>query len=615
MCGIAGFNWRDDDLLERMMKALEHRGPDGAGRYSDDRVSLGHNLLSITETVENGAQPVVSEDGSQVLCYNGEIYNYRDLRRELKQSGRRFRTDCDTEVLFQGLRKEGLAFLSRLDGMFSIAWYDRDAGTISLARDRFGVKPLYVSQIGAKLIFASEIKGLLEADVERRLDPMGFANYLHLGYVPGPVTLIKNIRKLRPGEVVTFNRSSGTLIDSYNLVEVVPEPIGTFEPDTFRSIVGESIGRSLMGRRKIGLLLSGGLDSSVILHEAAARATEIETFTTSFDVETDREMFNEDAVCARRLSELYGTRHRELTITKEMFFDNLEDSVTRVEEPRWNQSLPTYDIFAKYLADSGIIVMVGGEGGDEMMTGYDRHAAVYQRFMQYHGNGPLGRFVENLRVKKRLFGGLSPAAVVSNVTASDPICTSLESNLLRPRPLENVHWPDVNACNAQRLVDYLRQSIPVSKFSSDPINNELYLWTQYWLPEEALTRHDKLGMAVGIEARFPWLLKAVADYCFSLPMDQKIDAKVMKKPSRIAYGEVLPDFIVNKRKSGWRSPTDIWANSPLFAKLKKNIISADYYEPTSQLFDFDSVLNEKPMKSVLPTMYFQIWARHFNIVV
>ena len=273
MCAIHGFCWPSEEKINEMLCEAHHRGPDGSDKWISDDITLGHNLLSIVDTVENGKQPFYYED--LILVYNGEIYNYKELQKTLKTS---CKTDTDTEVLIRGIKEHGKEFVYKLDGMFAFACYNKTTKELILARDRNGAKPLYWGKVGGKFAFSSEIKSLLKLGFERKVDKEGLGHYYKQGYNSGYLTLFKGIRKFVPGEVMTYNvatdKTDSVNInnlpipgqDIWNHMKLSDEPFRV--PEDFNVLIKqrlhESVMMSLMGRREIGLFLSGGIDSTSI---------------------------------------------------------------------------------------------------------------------------------------------------------------------------------------------------------------------------------------------------------------------------------------------------------------------------------------------------------------
>lgn len=518
MCGIHGFTWADrSGQMAAMTVAALHRGPDGNGVWGDHHVTLGHNLLALTEKPELSKQPWVH--GGKVLVFNGEVYNYRDLCQFLSTPPV---TDSDTEVVAMGLAEHGPSFLDRLDGMFALAFYDPAAGSLLLARDANGAKPLYYGDRPGGLAFSSEIRSLLALGFDRKVSKDGFRHYYHAGLVAGPLTMFDGIRKLVPGQVVEIDLATGVR-RSRNLNSRPPVPFAGNPadlPEMVRQGLRQSVRQTLGGRRAVGLLLSGGMDSSAILHESSRwSGIRPRTFSTRFDLPHPNCDNNADADAAIRLARVYHTTHADVTIGENEWVRDFDAAVLAMEEPRQGKSFSAYYATYRFMRKSGVVVVLTGDGGDELLAGYKHHLAPSFRLR-----------MDALRGDRR--------------TLPDP------SLLLTG----GEQWA------------YLDAWLPKGGLTGDQLNDALYTECLHTLSEDFLIRSDKLGMAFGMEARFPFLGRGLVDLVRSVPGGMKIGPQLRpggwdlnNKPlMRRAYTGLLPKFVTGKPKSGWRAPTDDW---------------------------------------------------------
>ena len=461
MCGIYGFNHLDENRMKSMLRASAYRGPDGDGIYSDKSITLGHNLLAITEDPLSSKQPWVLDD-RWVLCFNGEIYNYLELKSNLEKSGETFTTESDTEILAKGLRRYGKDFIHKLDGMYAIAWYDKHQGTLVLARDAAGAKPLYTYIKDDKLVFSSSIKSINAAGINlvmRESDLQRAATGVYpTGFRSGTSTLLKDIHKLYPGQIIKY-RLVGLhkVIDEHTHKEfsVVDSPV---DYEEFRHNISESVKMCLMGRRPIGLYLSGGLDSSTILHELVQYQNKPKTFTTRFDTDESRSGVNanSDANVAKKLSEHYKTNHTELLVTERDYIEAFEDTVWALEEPFANKSTPAYYALNKTVSENGIVVTLSGDGGDEIFTGYKRHLGIY--------------------------------------------CKSPEEKA------------NLQKCFITKWSEFKGSWFPAECLSDDYLNTVMYKECLCRVAEDFLIRNDKLGMNFSMEARFPLTTQKIREW-------------------------------------------------------------------------------------------------------
>ena len=503
MCAIHGIVDVKPELMMKMVKTAHHRGPDGNSIFKDDYITLGHNLLSIVGKVEDGKQPYEHENC--VLVYNGEIYNYKDLEHNSKN---------DTEALAKGLKNEGWEFLKKCDGMFALAFYNKTTKELILARDTNGTKPLYYGYINDKLYFSSEIKSLLECGFERKICKKALGLYYNQGYVPGYLTMFEGIKKLVPGQVLVNDKS-------YNLLDYKLDVIDNLDIDHVKREVqlkhNYSVQQTLMGRRNIGLFLSGGLDSSSILYEMKELGLKPRTFTSSFATTDPKSLLNHDSKLAERLCKEWGIENNVLYQTQQDYVDSIEDAFYALEEPRQGKSFPTYYNMNKFISSNDITVTLAGDGGDELFAGYKHH-------------------IKQENWQDKLFW----------LSAYNT-------------PLKN---PELR-CSLNDQMNYLNEWLPVKQLQEDELNNFLYTESLNSLAEDFLVRNDKLGMAFSMEGRFPIINKTLRDYVRALPSELKIDKKFSDFPKtkhkylqKKSYEGLLPDYILNHRKTGWRFPTD-----------------------------------------------------------
>jgi len=615
MCGIHGFNFKDERLIRKMVATTPHRGPDGEGVFVDGKISLGHNLLAITEQSQKSKQPSYSKDGRYVLVYNGEIYNYRTLRKNLQRQGFRFETDGDTEVLMAGLSKYGINFLRQLNGMFALAFYDKQEQKLFLARDQMGRRPLYYFHKNNQLIFASEYQSIFQhPQVDRRLDLEMLNIFFELGYLPGHKTLIKNIYKVVPGEYLELDLNNQKLNSNILSIPLFSEQ-KSFSSTDFRDLLGKAVIDHTMGLRPFGLYLSGGLDSSIVLLELIERGMDnITTFTTRFDVA--QEKFNQDADLAKKLSNHFGTNHKEYIVTERDFVGVIENTIKTIEEPRYHPSMPAYYLMAEH-ASKDITVTLTGDGGDELFMGYDRYyrsaylSAKYKKYPSFLLNtayslheAKAGRSSNYLQLDDLFFRWWYFNKIISKKNKG-----AFKFDYL---PLASLNY--VKTINASA----------VTHPSGDMENDLAALDRLCWLAEDSFIVSDKLGMHFGLESRFPFVDQRMVDYANSINSQEKLNAPGSKGLIRRAYQSKLPDFITNKPKSGWTAPVDAWlgvGNSELRAMMME-VLSNDYYPETAPLFDFDFITNQCLQKNnpankklSFPIFYFQIWARLFNIKI
>jgi len=553
MCGINGIISEKSSIrnkIEAMTLASKSRGPDNTGYAINDKVSLSHVLLSITGDKLSSKQPWGDIDkGELVLLYNGEIYNYRQLRSDLKNQ--EWKTDTDTEVLYHGLKEEGLDFVKKINGMYSIAWYE---GThIHLLRDYAGIKPLYFWNSSDGLHFSSSIKSLLAAGAPRSLNHKAFQIYWYLGHVPGHLTLFDGISKVCPNQVISYNVNTKEIKGRFYTEDITAQQ---FDQEDFRNRLAKSVVDSTTGHRDMGIFLSGGIDSSVILHELSEVRSDINTFTTRFDCKDKGNKYNDDANVAKKLSKHYGMNHHELNISMKNFIDAMPACVEALEEPRYNISSPAYYLMNQYISHQGITITFSGDGGDEIFTGYPRHNQITR--------GALAEWFQIVNLAKR-------------------DCPRAHRTMI-----------------LKHMIKWLKQQT----IGSDAVNNHLYLECMTHLPEDYLIRNDRLGMNFGMEGRFPLVNREFRNYVLGVPSKHKTNKKIILD----AYRGILPDYIIDKKKTGWAIPSVEW---------KDKVIVSDYWKHVHEDTEFSYLFNRKMFsgKHVWARFYFLAWADQFNITL
>jgi asparagine synthase (glutamine-hydrolysing) len=567
MCGIHGFCWKDQDKsIDKMISAASHRGPDGSGSWGDAHITLGHNLLSIVDSPTLSAQPWKSND--HVMVYNGEVYNYKALKSSLSYD---FKTDTDTEVLLAGYEKYGKQFLHKIDGMFAVAIYNVHTKKLLLARDSNGAKPLYYGYLNGKLAFSSEISSLLDIGFERKVSKEGFRHYFYSGLTAGPVTCFHGITRLAPGQIVEIDLANGVEFSSNINNDQVKIYTGSEAdlPHLIQDKFKQAVSSTLMGRRKTGLFLSGGMDSSAILYEMAqSLGLSPNTFSTRFDIPGLDADYNSDANAAKKLADLYKVPHSEVLFNEQNWVDNLDKTVLALSEPRQGKSYPAYYATNKLLSDAGVVVTLSGDGGDELLAGY-KHYLTFSTFKER---------LNSLRLRHRTFRDAS-----KNMTIED----------------QN---------------DYLMSWIPKGGLTGDSINDFMYIDSLHTLSEDFLVRNDKLGMAFGMESRFPFMCSVFKDFVRGIPGKLKATPSGPKfkfdlhnkRLFRAAYAGKLPAFITKKKKTGWRAPTDAWVIGKEYKPAKNKSPMRDYIR---------NVLSDKNVRDIFEISSSDIDDRYLNNVL
>ena len=541
-CGVfhaGGITENDRRLTVRMTALLAHRGPDDEGHWSDASAALGHRRLSVID-IPGGHQPMVTEDGRVALAYNGEIYNYRDLRRELEGRGHRFRTEGDTEVLLRGYEEWGDGVVERLRGMFAFAIRDGRRRRLLLARDRLGVKPLYhATTADGRLVFASEIKALLlDPAVPRELNAARLAEQLAFGMVSGEETLFAGVRELPPGSVAVAE--GGALgIRAYWTDETPAAHDGEDHVARGRSMLEDAVNSRLVSDVVVGTLNSGGLDSSLMTAIAAPHvAGRLNTFSVGFaDPAFDERPF------ARGVAAAAGSRHHEIEVSGESLDADMDRLTWFNDEPLFTlNSIALHQIFRQARREAGVTVVLTGEGADEVFGGYGRYAVAARRahLLRVPGLAAAARLAPPVGALGRLRRLLHPDRIVAINAFSDPSLARAVAMGEGDDPLE------------------ARRSLLPSHLGAGA---DLFIYDQRTYLRGLLQRQDRMSMAVGVEAREPFLDHHLVEWANGLPTLDKLAGGTTKSLLKDIAGRWLPDSISRREKNGFAVPSSEWMRS------------------------------------------------------
>lgn len=531
MCGINGFTWHDPSALRRMHAATRHRGPDDEGFFEQEGISFAHNRLAIIDLSPGGRQPMTSPDGRYTIVFNGEIYNYRQLKKELEQKGETFTSSSDTEVLLAAFARWGEACLPRLNGIFAFAVWDRDQKKLTLVRDQIGVKPLYYHWDGKRLAFSSEIKALLELGISRTVDPDALNAYFRLLYVPAPRTMFRDVKKLRPGHMLTVKAEVMEIRQWWRLQEGSSVSSREEAIAGVRTRVQDAVRRQLISDRPLGVFLSGGIDSTAIvamMREIDPSGT-IKTFTMGYEQTDEAEKYNADSRLAKRTSNHFGTEHREHILTSQDVLGCLDDVAWHMDEPVANHIQTSTYLLAKF-AKPDITVALGGDGGDELFGGYPR-------YWHLRGwRGPMYRFIAPLLGR--------PGSLVQQRESS---VSALLASQNDPKAVSRMALPEFHGTRW-----------------TDRDNQMMAKDIGTWIPDESLVRTDKLTMAHGLEERVPLLDPELVSYALRIPSAWKIGSRSQGKRILIdAIHDLLPAHVLHEEKRAWMSPMAKWIRGPL----------------------------------------------------
>ena len=545
ICGIASNGPVDPDRLEAMSATLVHRGPDSDGSFVDGGIGLAARRLSIID-LAHGDQPLGNEDGTVTVVQNGEIYNHVELREALERAGHRFATRCDTEVLAHAYEEWGDSFAERLRGMFAVALWDAPRRRLVLARDRFGIKPLLYRETGGELLFASELRALPRGEID--LDAL--EAFLSFNCIPAPLTIFTGTRKLQPGYLLVWEDGAATLS---RFARPGPRPEREATPEELLARLRDSVRAHLVSDVPVGVLLSGGVDSSLLAALAAQELTEpLRTFSIGFEERS----FDETAD-ARLVAERYGTEHHELVLRPDAA-RLLPALAEAFDEPFADSSaLPTY--LVSELASREVKVALSGEGGDELFGGYYTYAADLLALR-------LGR-------PARLARPLVELLPTSTRRLSFDYKAKRFARAAHLPPLERHHgWKEIFSADARAALTGRRHGYdPVGLLrghfaetqGSEPLLRLQHVDLGVLMVADQLTKTDRASMAHSLEARVPFLDTAVTDLALALPRRQRVHLLRKKVLLRQAAEPLLPREIVHGRKRGFSIPAAAWLRGEL----------------------------------------------------
>jgi len=587
VCGIAGVLYRDghrpfEATLAAMAQSIAHRGPDGQGvAVFEGGCGLAHRRLAIIDLSPDAAQPMSAAEGAVCVVFNGEIYNYRELRAELEQHGHRFRSASDTEVLLEAYLRWGDGAFARLDGMFAIALWDSRSRTLILARDRTGKKPLYVYEDQHKLVFGSELKAILaHPEVDTRANPEAVPQFLSHGYVPTPATFYARIRKVLPAcfEKLTVATREPQPTEYWNFPlgkerEVRTEDQRREVEHTVRELFIAAVKRRLVADVPLGAFLSGGIDSTLVVGVMSQlTSSPVKTFSIGFEGAPD---FDETKY-ARLVAERFGTSHTEFKVKPESF-DLIEKLAWHYDEPFGDASaIPTY-VVSKLTREAGCTVALTGDGGDEMFAGYSRFIASVAAERVPRAFRRLAR-----RVLEPLPAKAGPQALQRArrfaLNASRELPDRLRGwiSVFSVPELGELLEPEVLRYSTTSLIgeSYERHFRRAREAGADALNQVLYANAKTYLLDDLNVKVDRASMAVGLETRSPFLDTALMEYAFSLPAHLKIRGRDTKWVLKRAFHDLLPEEVVNRPKMGFGVPIGRWLGEKHQASIQRLAPSA-----------------------------------------
>lgn len=584
MCGIAGFSGDfRESLIDSMNRSIAHRGPDDAGVYfnAEKGIGLGHRRLSIIDLSSLGHQPMWDFSLTAVIVFNGEIYNYRELRGDLIDAGFQFRSNSDTEVLLNLYLKEGREMLSRLNGIFSFALYDTRDGSLFIARDGVGVKPLYYARTPKGFLFASEIKALLqEPSVDRTMNPAAIRNYLTYLWSPAPDTMLKAVRKLEPGHAMIikdakiekswqfFELPYSQDIESAGVEQTVPD---------VQSRVEQAVKRQMVADVPVGAFLSGGLDSSAVITFARKFSdSPIQCFTIGFkDTASRCEGMTDDLPYAQKVAKHLGVDLHTIYVGSSDMAAQLSHMIYHLDEPQADPAPINVWFISKLARENGIKVLLSGAGGDDIFGGYRRHYALTQErlwaWLPRSARRIMSVAATSLPVASSSLRRLSKAFQYAHWENDERLAGYF--HWLDPRSVSRLYSDDfIKAAEAEDMRDPLLRSLANISSDMPRLNRMLYLECKHFLADHNLAYTDKMSMACGVEVRVPLLDPDLMALAARLPVSFKQHGKTGKWIFKKAMEPFLPHDVVYRPKTGFGAPLRHWLKHEL-REMKEDILS------------------------------------------
>lgn len=629
MCGITGIIHKlSESHIVEMTEAIAHRGPDDFGYFLDKDFSLGHRRLSILDLSSNGHQPMFSADERYCIIFNGEIYNHLEIKEKLKGKYV-FKSSSDTETLLYAYIEEGIEVFNRLNGIFAVAIYDTLTKELVIARDQFGVKPLYYYHKDDVFLFSSEIKSFLKIpEFNKELDSKGLLQYIRFLWSPGERTAFKYVKKILPGFYLKINtrKPNDLLLFKYYTIPFN----GQYEQKSEQDWIDEldqklfnAVKRQLLSDVPIGFFLSGGLDSSTIV--AMAKKADPDKILKCYTIDSgtkaqEIEGFVDDLTYAKKVASHLGV-HLTIVKGKENIMDNFDKMVWHLDEPQADVApIHVLNICAEAKKD-GIKVLLGGTGGDDVFSGYRRHQALYfEKYFKFipkiliiicqHVLNMIRSNNPNIRRIKKLFYNLTKSTNDRLLGYFSWI--SLDSS---KKLLSNSLSKKVGLFDSMKVLEETFKYIPNEK---SLLNKMLYLELKYFLPDHNLNYTDKLSMAVGVEARVPFLDKELVEFSTKIPPELKMKGTTTKYLLKKVMERYLPHDVIYRPKAGFGAPIRSWIKGPLKYEIQdmfqeKNVKKNDLFDYISvqQLLKNNEINKYDASYSILSLMAINSWYKQF----
>lgn len=591
MCGITGFNWNNKELITKITNSLSHRGPEYQGSYTDQNVSLGHRRLSILDLSDAGKQPMSNSDKSLQIVFNGEIFNYKEIKEELIKKGYSFKSNSDTEVLINGYYEYGKKILNKINGQFSFAIYDKTKNKLFLARDQLGINPLYYYWDKKKFVFASEIKAIMPAVDKLVFDSDQVNNYFIYGYTNSSNSIFKNIYKLTPGSYMEFNLSKNKFKINRYFKFKYNYKNNKIKTKDFLELFEKSVKCRLISDVPIGAFLSGGVDSSAVVAIASKYKKNLNTFSVSFDVNK----FDESKY-SKEISKKFKTKHRILNFNSKKLRNTIKKIAYHYDEPFGDPSaVPTF-ILSRF-AKKHVTVALSGDGADELFGGYNS----YKNFRLLSIQKFYPKFIN--RILQSLLSILAPNSKLYHFFEIGSYPNKLKYARLMSGITKNQCKRYFNTDNKKSLLNYSNSNeLNYLDFAQETDINQ-------YLTNNCLTKVDRASLGNALEVRPPFLDKSIIDFASKLKPSLRIRKHITKFFLKKSLRTILPKHILYRKKQGFAIPLKEYFNSELKDFVKKYTIyynSHNYINIKNLKLDFNSLINNNP-KLIWRIMMFNLW--------
>jgi asparagine synthase (glutamine-hydrolysing) len=630
MCGITGvFVFKDEGIpflkkVDAAVKAIYKRGPDNSGTYFHKNVALGHTRLSIIDTSDAASQPFTDASGRYTIIFNGEFFNFQEHRDALLTKGVELRSQSDTEVLLYLYITEGSSCLKRINGFFAFAIYDKVEETLFLARDRFGVKPLFIYKDNEKFVFASELKALLEYGIPKEIDQTSLVEYLQLNYIPAPFSILKNVSKQSPGTFLQIKQ--GQIIENvyYEIPVKSDEEIANLNIDynyaqkEIVKLLDNSVKQRLISDVPLGAFLSGGIDSSIVVALASKYTKHLNTFSIGFK---DEPLFDETHY-AKLVAEKFNTNHTAFQLTNDDFFSVLFNVLEYTDEPFADSSALAVYILSQ-CTRKHVTVALSGDGADELLGGYNKHKAEYR--------------IRNAGIAEKAIHILGPLWKVLPQSRNSSFTNKIRQfdrfakGMSLTAPVRYWKWcgfageKDVEELIHSSITDeyWKRKGTTLQNISGkSSLNEVLYSDMNLVLQSDMLVKVDMMSMANSLEVRTPFLDFNLVNYVFSLPANFKTDKNIGKKILQDAFRDILPEAIYHRTKHGFEVPLLKWFRKELKSFIFDDLLSEKFVREQG-LFEFKGItaLKEKLFSNnpgdaaarIWGLVVFQFWYKKFYL--